>query len=437
MLLLPVILLLISAGKGPVPLPDFQVMNLQNNSLINKASLRGKVVLFNFWTIDKSGLEQQSALKQLSEKYPDKLYIVSACITGKDKSEIYKMAQENGWEFALTKASRGFKDYAYLKEYPYTFVIDPTGFIQSLALGSQSADSLEKMFKPLLTNAVNAPVSPVLPDPGKKTNPKPKKNNEPEILLYGRPQCMNCKAMRGHLENEGLKYLDINIDSDNMANVTMWNKLKTFNLASSRVVLPVMQVNGFMLVNPTIWQVKAALTNSAPGKIRFTKTEKMDLEDPKVPNSKFYTWTPFQSDSIMTGITVYYSEKGVYGIMPASTQVYDEKTLVSEAVTINPLYGGRYGKVLSLQKPGYYVAGLRFCEVSEKDTVYIKKLAVIWKKWGDPHSSTTMSPYVGADSDEGSCVEMQAPAGQYITGLQVYCTENLLNRFSLILSGEE
>ncbi len=50
--------------KGPVPLPGFQVINLQNNSVINNASLKGKVVLFNFWTLDDKGKAQQDIWKK-------------------------------------------------------------------------------------------------------------------------------------------------------------------------------------------------------------------------------------------------------------------------------------------------------------------------------------------------------------------------------------
>ncbi len=426
-------ILLISAGKGPMPIPGFKVVDLHSNAELTSASLKGKVALFNFWGLDAQGKAQQDVLSQLQQRYPDTLVVISACITKEDKQKVKTLIQEKGWSHAIAKASRGFKDYSFLKELPYTFVIDSSGLIQTLALGSQDAAALEKLIQPLMQPQNDNPVMPpVLPD---KQNPDTISQTGSYIILYGRPQCGNCKAMRNHLDYEGLTYQDLNVDEDKSANQEMWKKVRASSADSSRVMLPVMDVNGYIMVNPSWTSVQETLKKPRVRSVQFPHEEKIPLDQIKGELGQAFSDKKTMTDFLLTGFQVRYDDKNIYCLYPIYSQVINEKYIATFSQLNAQYYGGTFGLVKRLEKPGYAITGLRLCEETVNGTVTIKKLAVIWKKWGDDSAKLEMSEYLGSDSDEGDCIEIMAPPGKWVVGVHGYYQPNrLINRVSLLVS---
>jgi glutaredoxin len=69
------------------------------------------------------------------------------------------------------------------------------------------------------------------------------------ILIYGRPTCGNCQALRASLDAAGIAYTDFNVDTDPAKNDEMWKKMESVTADTDSVMLPVVDVNGTILVS--------------------------------------------------------------------------------------------------------------------------------------------------------------------------------------------
>jgi glutaredoxin len=69
------------------------------------------------------------------------------------------------------------------------------------------------------------------------------------IIIYGRPTCPNCQALRASLDAANIAYRDMNIDEDQAMNQEMWDKISSVTENTDDILLPVVDVNGTILVN--------------------------------------------------------------------------------------------------------------------------------------------------------------------------------------------
>ncbi|WP_455383314.1 glutaredoxin family protein [Salinispira pacifica] len=89
-------------------------------------------------------------------------------------------------------------------------------------------------------------------DPHAAQAPAPLSTGQNAITVYGRPSCANCESLRRSLERNGVAYLFRDVDADQAANSEMWQKIRSTGAADNSVILPVVEVNGVVLVtHPT------------------------------------------------------------------------------------------------------------------------------------------------------------------------------------------
>ncbi|MBN1524748.1 MAG: hypothetical protein JW904_09705, partial [Spirochaetales bacterium] len=81
------------------------------------------------------------------------------------------------------------------------------------------------------------------------SSPASKLSDVNSICVYGRDTCMNCQALRKSLDNAGVGYTFYNVDNDALRNSEMWDKIRKSGADEKSVLLPVVEVNGTVLVN--------------------------------------------------------------------------------------------------------------------------------------------------------------------------------------------
>ncbi|MBN1531624.1 MAG: glutaredoxin family protein [Spirochaetes bacterium] len=79
------------------------------------------------------------------------------------------------------------------------------------------------------------------------------------ILLYGRTNCGLCRAMMSRLEGEHIQYTFVDIQNDGGHNQEMWGKIRKVQPSASSIRLPVMEINGQVMISPSWERVKDAI----------------------------------------------------------------------------------------------------------------------------------------------------------------------------------
>lgn len=407
------------------PLPDFKINSLRENQAVSRADLQGKAVVFCFWNNDTDGWQQQKVLRDLQQKYPGRLMVLSASLGSQDQSALKKKAVEENWNFDFFKAGRGFKEWSVVSTTPYLFIADPSGDIRHLALGFQDLARLDSLVYPYLPVVKPAPVNP---------SPQPEQPR-PYIILYGRPGCGNCQAMRARLEQASQPYQFLDVDKDNKANQTMWKKLKEDGLDTGKVMLPVMEVNGYIFSNPTYQTVQDTLKKPVkirPKKMVFQNQAPVKLEKPSGRVGNVYADFWLARDHVLSGLTVWYTKDRVVGLQAHYSRMLSSQKLDPQTQKSSRVLGSAEGQSVELIKPGYYISGLRTCEGLSGNIHVVKKISVIWKKWGDVATPPEVSDYAGYGPDTDICLEIRIPEGK--TGIGIHGTHFIgyINQLSLI-----
>lgn len=143
--------------KDPAKVGDFSVTDL-SGKVITAQSLRGKVVLVNFWaTWCPPCRAEIPDLIKLQEKYRDRLVIlgISEDEAPVDEVKAFVAAQKMNYAVAMTtpELAKVFKGVSAL---PTTFVIDPEGLIQQKHIGLLHPDVTEletQVLSGMTTNA--------------------------------------------------------------------------------------------------------------------------------------------------------------------------------------------------------------------------------------------------------------------------------------------
>jgi cytochrome c biogenesis protein CcmG/thiol:disulfide interchange protein DsbE len=134
----------LSSGAGvvvrlsdrPVDLPAVAVTDLDGSEISN-ATLKGKVVLLNFWaTWCGPCREEIPMLAALQTHYRDRLLIVGLSIDERPPGDVKAFARELGVNYPVVMATRALADaFGGVRAVPATFVVDPAGRIVQRHIG--------------------------------------------------------------------------------------------------------------------------------------------------------------------------------------------------------------------------------------------------------------------------------------------------------------
>src|SRR5215813_13451773 len=132
------------------PAPRFRAKTLNGESFTND-SLKGKVVLLEFWTTWFSYCRnEQSLVNDINHEYADKGLVVLAVDVGESKKKVKQYLEQNPWScrIVLTEDTNLAAMYQ-ATQYPIYVVIDRDGNIA----GTQHGAGGEKALRKLLSQA--------------------------------------------------------------------------------------------------------------------------------------------------------------------------------------------------------------------------------------------------------------------------------------------
>jgi cytochrome c biogenesis protein CcmG/thiol:disulfide interchange protein DsbE len=137
------------------PAPDFELPSLEGGAPIALSSLRGQVVVLNFWASWCAPCRLEApGLRRVSERYRER----GVRFLGVDYRDDDAAARAFVDEFRLRYPSvtdpSGSLAYDYeLMGFPTTFIIDPAGTIRYRFVGYLDEDVLEKALSDVLSRA--------------------------------------------------------------------------------------------------------------------------------------------------------------------------------------------------------------------------------------------------------------------------------------------
>jgi uncharacterized protein YkwD/glutaredoxin len=119
---------------------------------------------------------------------------------------------------------------------------------------------------------INHPTSydqlkPYLDEPNAKKKPvdtgSPSTGDVIIVKVYGRSICSNCEAFMKSLQAHNISYMFFDVDKNPTWDTEMWNKVRTVDRSITNVGLPVVDINGKVLINnPTSYeQIKQYLND--------------------------------------------------------------------------------------------------------------------------------------------------------------------------------
>ena len=114
----------------------------------------------------------------------------------------------------------------------------------------------------------------------------------PTVLeVYGRDTCGNCQALMQSLKAHGISYIFFNVDKNPSWNDEMWKKVHLIDPSLKTFTLPVVDINGTVLINnPTSYeQIKQYLNNP-------NSNQKLDCNDSSCKVSAGDYFTDYQRD---------------------------------------------------------------------------------------------------------------------------------------------
>jgi cytochrome c biogenesis protein CcmG/thiol:disulfide interchange protein DsbE len=116
--------------------PDFSLAT-RDGDPVTLSSLRGQVVLVNFWaTWCPPCRAEMPAIQQMYDKYRDQGFTVLAIDVQESDDQVASFADQNGLTIAILIDYDGSVSNRYqVKAMPSTFFIDQNGVIQEVTLG--------------------------------------------------------------------------------------------------------------------------------------------------------------------------------------------------------------------------------------------------------------------------------------------------------------
>lgn len=132
--------------------PDYRLQTLDGRELTS-ASLRGKVVVVDFWaTWCPPCIEEIPGYIELEKKHgPEGLVIIGVSMDRRGPAHVRQFAQRMGITYALVMGNDEIADaFGGFDALPTTLLIDREGRIRHRKVGAMHHDEYEKLIKPLL-----------------------------------------------------------------------------------------------------------------------------------------------------------------------------------------------------------------------------------------------------------------------------------------------
>lgn len=133
----------LSSAAAPEKAKDFELKSLDGKTY-RLSSLKGKVVLINFWaTWCKYCIKENPSLDRLYKKFKDDEFIVLGISVDRSALTIENFLQKNPVSYPVLLDSKG---EVFVKTYtvigiPVTFLINKEGYIVKKLIGGQDFDS--------------------------------------------------------------------------------------------------------------------------------------------------------------------------------------------------------------------------------------------------------------------------------------------------------
>lgn len=151
-----------AAGESAVPggregmvLPEFALTTL-DGSRLTTASLRGKVVIVDFWdTWCGPCLRALPHLKELSAAHPDEVVVVAIALGQEGEAKVRQVTARLELPFAVAMfevQGNLVPAFGNVDQLPTTFLIGPDGVIRRRWVGAQSLPTYENAVKTLLSS---------------------------------------------------------------------------------------------------------------------------------------------------------------------------------------------------------------------------------------------------------------------------------------------
>jgi thiol-disulfide isomerase/thioredoxin len=143
----------IAAGEIGSRLPEFSVKDLQGRE-ISSASLRGKVVLIDFWaTWCQPCRKEMPGYQKLLDRYGSRGFAVVGFKfdTMPDMEDPDQFAKRIGVRYPLAVAVNDLKQkFGGIEGLPTTMIYDRQGVLRENVVGFEYTDAIESKVKPLL-----------------------------------------------------------------------------------------------------------------------------------------------------------------------------------------------------------------------------------------------------------------------------------------------
>jgi len=133
------------------PAPDFAEPDIFGKQTVALKSLRGELVVLNFWATWCAPCRQEiPALEQLEKAYPGRVAVIGASVfcSNSDTERFYRQYDLNYPVFYGSWDLMG--KYGKLFAIPTTFIIDRQGKVVARVVGSRSLVEYETILEPLL-----------------------------------------------------------------------------------------------------------------------------------------------------------------------------------------------------------------------------------------------------------------------------------------------
>ena len=150
---------IIRFASNPQRMPPFLLDDLDGD-IVSTASLRGKVVLLNFWaTWCPPCRDEIPELIELSKRFKDRLQIVGVSMDDAPEDEVRQFARNMGMDYPIVMGSRTLSaEYGGVPALPTSFVVNTEGRIVQKHEGLYPIDVYDSEVRSLLGMPVEAKV---------------------------------------------------------------------------------------------------------------------------------------------------------------------------------------------------------------------------------------------------------------------------------------
>jgi cytochrome c biogenesis protein CcmG/thiol:disulfide interchange protein DsbE len=145
--------------RDPDPAPEFSVKGLDGKP-VNLASVRGKVVLLNFWATWCGPCRMEVPdLVALQTKYGDRLQVIGLVVDDEDEAAVREFAKRYAINYPIAMATNEMRiRFGGVPALPTSFIIDAQGRVVQKHIGLRDPVLYETEIRSLLQLPINARV---------------------------------------------------------------------------------------------------------------------------------------------------------------------------------------------------------------------------------------------------------------------------------------